>query len=103
VIPAGRKVLLLYGSANRDPRVFGDDAWEFDIRRGQRIHARHLAFAAGAHHCLGAAAARLQARVVLSELLARFPRFAADPAAGTFCPGNYTRRYATLPFTPGGR
>lgn len=100
VIPAGRKVLLLYGSANRDPRAFGDDADTFDVARGQRTHTpRHLAFAAGAHHCLGAAAARLQARVVLEELLARFPRFAADPAAGTFSPGNYTRRYATLPFT----
>lgn len=99
VIPGGRKVLLLYGSANRDPRVFGDDAGEFDILRGERVQARHLAFAIGAHHCLGAAAARLQARVVLSELLARFPHFAVDPASGTFAPGNYTRRYATLPFT----
>jgi cytochrome P450 family 130 len=97
-IPAGRKVLLLYGSANRDPRVFGDDAGEFDILRGQRTQVRHLAFAVGAHHCLGAAAARLQARVVLTELLARFPRFEVDAAAGTFSPGNYTRRYATLPF-----
>lgn len=97
VIPAGRRVLLLYGSANRDPRAFGSDAGEFDILRGQRV--RHLAFAVGAHHCLGAAAARLQARVVLEELLARFPRFAADPVAGTFAPGNYTRRYATLPFS----
>jgi hypothetical protein len=35
---------------------------------------------------------------VLQELLARFPRFAADPAAGTFAPGHYTRRYASLPF-----
>ncbi|MGH3165327.1 MAG: cytochrome P450, partial [Trebonia sp.] len=102
VIPSGRKVLLLYGSANRDPRAFGSDAGEFDIRRGQRIQARHLAFAIGAHHCLGAAAARLQARVVLEELLARFPRFTCDPAAGTFAPGNYTRRYATLPFAVAG-
>jgi cytochrome P450 family 130 len=98
-IPTGRKVLLLYGSANRDPRVFGPDADEFDVLRGSRDGARHLAFAIGPHHCLGAAAARLQARVVLQQLLARFPRFAVDAAAGTFAPGNYTRRYATLPFT----
>jgi cytochrome P450 family 130 len=102
VIPRGRKVLLLYGSANRDPRVFGADADELDILRGEQTRTRHLAFAVGAHHCLGAAAARLQARVVLSELLARFPRFAVDPAAGTFSSGHYTRRYATLPFTTGG-
>ena len=98
-IPSGRKVLLLYGSANRDPRAFGRSADQFDILRSSPGGARHLAFAIGPHHCLGAAAARLQARVVLQELLARFPRFAVDPAAGTFAPGHYTRRYATLPFT----
>jgi len=98
-IPSGRKVLLLYGSANRDPRVFGPGADELDILRGSRGGARHLAFAIGPHHCLGAAAARLQARVVLQELLARFPHFAVDPAAGTFTLGHYTRRYTTLPFT----
>jgi cytochrome P450 family 130 len=98
-IPGGRKVLLLYGSANRDPRVFGPNADEFDILRSSPGGARHLAFAVGPHHCLGAAAARLQARVVLQELLTRFPRFAVDSAAGTFAFGHYTRRYATLPFT----
>src|SRR5581483_6423368 len=82
-IPSGRKVLLLYGSANRDARAFGPSADEFDIRRSSPDGARHLAFAIGPHHCLGAAAARLQARVVLQELLARFPHFAVDPAAGT--------------------
>jgi len=96
-MPAGRRVLLLYGSANRDPRAFGADAEEFRIRRD--LANRHLAFALGPHHCLGAAAARLQARVVLQELLSRFPRFAVDAAAGTFALGHYTRRYATLPFT----
>lgn len=98
-IRSGRKVLLLYGSANRDPRVFGPGADEFDVLRGSRGGGHHLAFAIGPHHCLGAAAARLQARVVLQQLLARFPGFAVDAAAGTFALGHYTRRYATLPFT----
>ncbi len=102
-IPSGRKVLLLYGSANRDPRAFGGNADEFDIRRGSPGGPRHLAFAIGPHHCLGAAATRLQARVVLQELLARCPQFTVDAAAGTFAPGNYTRRYRTLPFTAGAR
>jgi cytochrome P450 len=75
-----------------------DIAWR-RILRGQRNRDRHLAFAIGPHHCLGAAAARLQARVVLQELLTRFPRFTVDPEAGTFARGHYTRRYATLPFT----
>jgi hypothetical protein len=99
LIPGGRKVLLLYGSADRDPRAFGGDADGCDFLRDSRAH--HLAFALGPHHCLGAAAARLQARVVLQELLGRFPRFAVDPAAGTFALGNYTRRYASLPFANG--
>jgi cytochrome P450 family 130 len=102
LIRSGRKVLLLYGSANRDTRMFGTDAGELDIMRGERSRARHLAFAVGPHHCLGAAAARLQTRVVLQELLARFPRFEVDPAAGTFAAGHYTRRYATLPFSATG-
>ena len=101
-IPEGRRVLLLYGSANRDPQVFGPDADRFDILRGERNRDHHLAFAIGPHHCLGAAAARSQARVVLRELLTRFPRFAVDPAAGTFAHGHYTRRHATLPFTTEG-
>lgn len=101
MIPEGRKVLLLYGSANRDPAVFGPDSERFDIMHGRGGRDRHLAFAIGPHHCLGAAAARLQARVVLQELLARFPRFTVDPGAGTFARGHYTRRYAALPFTVG--
>ena len=40
---------------------------------------------------------------MLQELLARCPHFAVDAAAGTFAPGNYTRRYRTLPFTAGAR
>ncbi|GGT06980.1 cytochrome P450 [Planobispora rosea] len=95
VIPAGRKVLLLYASANRDPREFGPDAESLDItRRPGRI----LTFGHGAHHCLGAAAARLQARVALEELLARFPRFTVDPGRGAFAPGHFVRRYRSLPF-----
>jgi cytochrome P450 len=99
-IPAGRKVLLLYGSANRDPREFGPDADELDV--GRRID-RFLTFSHGAHHCLGAAAARLQGRVVLEELLARFPRFAVDAGRAEFAPGHFVRRYQSLPFDPGSR
>jgi cytochrome P450 family 130 len=96
-IPSGARVLLLYAAANRDPREFGSDAEELDIERGPR---RILAFGHGAHHCLGAAAARLAGRVVLEELLAALPDFAVDAAAGTFAEGHYVRRYASLPFSP---
>ena len=97
-VPAGRRVFLLFAAANRDPREFGPDADELDIaRRPGRI----LSFGYGAHHCLGAAAARLMGRVALEELLRRCPDFAVDAAAGTFAPGHFVRRYETLPFEPG--
>ncbi|MFI5664666.1 cytochrome P450 [Streptomyces sp. NPDC051684] len=97
--PAGARILLLYGSANRDPRAFGPRPDEVDLERGA---PQHLAFGYGPHHCLGAAAARLQGRTVLTELLARFPRFTVDAARGTFADGAYVRRYETLPFATGG-
>ena len=98
-IPEGRKVLLLYGSANRDPREFGETAEAFDVGRS---FATMLSFSYGAHHCLGAAAARLQAGIALEELLARCPRFVVDHERGTFAPGHFVRRYETLPFTADG-
>lgn len=93
-IPAGAKVLLLYAAANRDPAEFGPSAGALDV--GRRF-PRMLAFSTGPHHCLGAAAARLQGRVVLQELLAAMPDFAADPAGGTLAPGPFTRRFEHLP------
>jgi cytochrome P450 len=75
-IPAGSKVLLLNGSANRDPREFPDPD-RFDVRRKA---SRHISFGYGAHFCLGAALARLEGRVALAGTLARFPRWDIDPA-----------------------
>ena len=95
-IPAGDKVLLGYGAANRDEREFGPTAEAFDV--GRDI-ARHLTFGYGAHHCLGASAARLQARIALEELLARCPDFSVDAAAGEYATGNYVRRHLSLPFS----
>jgi cytochrome P450 len=98
VIPAGRKVLLLYASANRDERRFGDDAARYRLDRGaQQI----MTFGYGAHHCLGASAARLMGRVVLEELLGRFPAYRVDPDAGRFAPGHFVRWYEHLPFDTG--
>lgn len=94
-IPAGRKVLLVFGSANRDERAFGADAADLDIDRNpQRI----LTFGHGPHHCLGAAAARMQARVALEELLDRFPNFAVDIDSVEYAPGPYVRRPTTVAF-----
>ncbi|WP_204802188.1 cytochrome P450 [Mycobacterium riyadhense] len=95
-IPAGRRVLLLYGSANRDERQYGSDAGELDVTRRPR---NILTFSHGAHHCLGAAAARMQSRVALTELLARCPNFDIDVSRIVWSGGSYVRRPLSVPFT----
>jgi cytochrome P450 len=70
-LPAGSRVTVLLGGANRDPEVF-DEPGRFDVRRGNA--REHLAFSAGAHYCLGAGLARLEAVVALRTLTERFPR-----------------------------
>lgn len=94
-IPAGRKTLLLYGSANQDPREYGPDADELNVLRAPK---QILTFSHGAHHCLGAAAARMQARIALEELLARCPNFTVDIDAVEYAAGNYVRRPIRVPF-----
>jgi cytochrome P450 len=71
VIPKGKKVLLVYGSANRDETAF-PRADELDL---DRPPARHVSFGEGIHFCLGAPLARLEARVALEELLRRIPEY----------------------------
>ncbi len=97
-IPADQKVMLHYGAANRDDREFGADADDFVARRAPR---RILSLGYGAHHCLGAAVARMQGRVVLQRLLERFPAFSVDAERGCFADGPYVRRYESLPFIAG--
>ncbi len=78
-IPPGSFVLGSLAAANRDPRVFGDDA---DQLRLDRADARsHVSFGAGPHHCLGAILARLEGRVAIGRLVQRFPnlRLAGEP------------------------
>ncbi|OBK29003.1 cytochrome [Mycobacterium asiaticum] len=93
-IPAGRRVLLVYASANHDERQYGDNAGELDITRRPR---NILTFSHGAHHCLGAAAARMQSRVALSELLSRCPDFEVDVPNIVWSGGSYVRRPLSVP------
>jgi cytochrome P450 len=88
-IPAGRTVLLCYAAANRDLEVYGPDADDLDVTRRPR---QILTFAHGAHHCLGAAAARMMGRVALDELLSRIPDFTVDLDAVRWAGGSYVRR-----------
>ena len=77
-IPAGAKVLLVFGSANRDDAAF-ERAEEMDDQR--QDDARHLAFGFGTHFCLGAPLARKEAAVATRRVLQRLvrPRLAAEP------------------------
>jgi cytochrome P450 len=68
-IREGDKVVMYYGAANRDPRVF-DDPEVFDITRKPNPH---LAFGVGTHFCMGSHIARLEMRVTLEEFLRKFP------------------------------
>ncbi|MBU6245927.1 MAG: cytochrome P450 [Actinomycetales bacterium] len=70
-IPAGQRVLLVLGAANRDPSV-----WQApDELRLDREVIRNLAFGEGIHHCLGAPLARLEAPIALERFLAAFPDY----------------------------
>ena len=95
-IAEGTKVMMLYGSGNRDDREFGPTAEQLDIHR---IIPRHLAFSSGNHFCVGSHLALLQARVALEELLARRPTIGVDTAAGTRLLSSFTRGWDTLPAT----
>jgi cytochrome P450 len=92
-IPAESLIIVLPGAANRDEREFpnGDT---FDV--GRKI-GHILTFGYGAHHCLGAALARLEGRVVLDELLQRFPDWEVDVERARLTPGFNTRGWDTLP------
>ena len=76
-LPAGAHLHLCLGAANRDPARW-DDPDRFDIRRPFK---RSLAFAAGAHSCLGQHVARAEISAALGALFDRFPNIRWDPAA----------------------
>jgi cytochrome P450 len=69
-VPKGQFLVLFIAGANRDPALF-DNPHTFDITRANAD--QHLSFSAGAHYCLGASLARLEARVALEALYSRFP------------------------------
>jgi len=93
VIPAGSKVTLLTGSAGRDERQYPNP----DVFDVNRTGIRHVSFGHGAHFCLGAALARLEARVALEETLARFPTWEVDEDAIEYVHTNSVRGPASVP------
>ncbi len=94
-IPAGGRVLLLPGSANRDPAVI-EHPDRFDIRRNT---SAKRTFGVGRHFCLGAGLARMQATIALTELTRRIADYDIDPAGTVRVPSAEARGFLTLPTT----
>jgi cytochrome P450 family 142 subfamily A polypeptide 1 len=98
-IRKGDELLLLYASANRDPRAF-DHPDVLDVTRAQH---RHVAFGFGTHFCVGAHLARLEIRVMFEELLRRIPDWElVDPSEPKILPATFARAYdrIRIRFTP---
>jgi cytochrome P450 len=92
-IPAQSRVLLLVGSANRDPAVFTDPD-RFDLDRDV---ARSLSFGVGRHHCLGSHLGRLEARIALEEVVAAVADYEVDVAGAKRIRSSNNRGFASLP------
>lgn len=91
-LAAGSRLLLLWGAANRDPSHFDDpDQFRLDRPGGKG----HISFGKGAHFCIGAALARLEARFVLGRLLERTAKIDAA-ATGRWLPSLLVRRLERL-------
>ncbi|OOK74946.1 cytochrome P450 family protein [Mycobacterium kansasii] len=93
-IPDGDVVLLLPGSAHRDERVFD---WPDEYLIGREIGSRLLSFGSGAHFCLGAHLARMEARVALTELFKRIRGYEVDEANAVRVHSSNVRGFAALP------
>ncbi|AXN46854.1 Cytochrome P450 130 [Mycobacterium marinum] len=95
-IPEGDVVLLLPGSAHRDERAFQDPD-EYLI--GREIGSKLLSFGSGAHFCLGAHLARMEARVALTELFRRIRGYQVDEGNAVRVHSSNVRGFAHLPIT----
>jgi cytochrome P450 len=95
-IPDGDILLLLPGSGHRDERVFENPD---DYVIGREIGPKLLSFGSGAHFCLGAHLARMEARVALTELFKRIKGFDVDEANSVRVHSSSVRGFAHLPMT----
>jgi cytochrome P450 len=92
-IPAGARVALVTGSACRDEREY-PDADRFDTAR---VPAREIYFGHGHHVCIGKSLARLETRIALEEIAARFPRYEVDESGITRTYQAHVKGYVNLP------
>jgi cytochrome P450 len=93
VVPANSIMVTLTPSAGRDDRVYADPD-RFDVTREPGMH---MYFGFGAHYCLGQALARLEGRVVMEEVLKRFPDWDVDLENAKFMYHTDNRGYSSLP------
>ncbi len=100
--PAGSKLLLGLGAANRDERVFTEPE-RFDLDRDPGELKQSMSFGGGRHFCLGANLARLEARVVLRELVRRSSGVEADHEGAVRFYSANVRGFAHLPVTVSAR
>ena len=98
VAPAGSKLLIVLGSANRDDRVFSDPD-RYDIFRDKDEVAQLLSFGGGRHFCLGANLARLEAQIALREVVRRVGRVEVDHEACRRVHSINVRGFASVPVT----
>ncbi|CAN3130901.1 cytochrome P450 [Mycobacterium sp. smrl_JER01] len=96
VIPDGDVLLLLPGSAHRDERVFERPD---DYLIGRDIGSKLMSFGSGAHFCLGAHLARMEARVALAELFKRIRGYEVDEANAVRVHSSNVRGFARLPIS----
>lgn len=90
---AGSSIMFLWGSANRDERVFeAPDTWKLD-RHAPRI----LSFGMGQHMCLGSHVAKLEGRILLEETLRRIPDYEVDEAGIERLQSEFFRGFWKLP------
>jgi cytochrome P450 len=89
---AGDFVMLAYGSANRDERMFADPD-TYDITRRPK---RHLGFGGGVHSCLGSMLARVACQIVFEEFLGAIPEFSRTDAALSWVPSSNFRSPKSL-------
>lgn len=91
-IPSGSRVMILTGAACRDEREYSNPD-HFDI---SRHFERALYFGHGHHVCIGKSLARLEGRIVMEELLTRFPRYEVDPGSLERTRQSHVRGYSKI-------
>ncbi len=102
-IAAGETVFMLWASANRDEKAFGETAETLDI---DRVPNRHMTFGVGGHRCQGSSMARAELRIVVDRVLERLPDFEVvwTEVVGPETVGSsYGQRSVPVTFTPAAR